>query len=168
MAKTIPTFESVAAAFRHDSPSHVSSQSHIWLSHMLHPGRLVTVSAIHQRVISLTEIIFTSMPSNGQCHLADTKGNYVFSQRITTIIIHSEIYIYMYIYIYIPPPLPPHVHMNFAVPPPGCGRSVTDFWVWGAHRARLRCPDDVSEDTYVWMWSTRWDLKPKFYRLPRP
>jgi hypothetical protein len=39
--------------------------------------------------------------------------------------------------------MPPHVHIDFVVPPPGCGRSVTDFWVWGAHRARLRCPDDV-------------------------
>jgi hypothetical protein len=32
--------------------------------------------------------------------------------------------------------------------PPGCGRSVTYFWVWGAHRAQLRCPDDVSDDMY--------------------
>jgi hypothetical protein len=31
-------------------------------------------------------------------------------------------------------------------PPPGCGRSVTDVWGLGAHRARLRCPDDVSYD----------------------
>jgi hypothetical protein len=30
-------------------------------------------------------------------------------------------------------------------PPPGCGRSVTDFWGWGAHRAQLRCPDYVSD-----------------------
>jgi hypothetical protein len=28
------------------------------------------------------------------------------------------------------------------VPPPVCGRG------WGAHRARLRCPDDVSDDMY--------------------
>jgi hypothetical protein len=27
-------------------------------------------------------------------------------------------------------------------------RSVTDFWGWGAHRAQLRCPDDVSDDMY--------------------
>jgi hypothetical protein len=33
-------------------------------------------------------------------------------------------------------------------PPPGCGRSVTDFCGWGAHRAQLRCPDDVSIDMY--------------------
>jgi hypothetical protein len=32
------------------------------------------------------------------------------------------------------------------VPPPDCGRSVTNFRGWGAHRARLRCPDDVSDD----------------------
>jgi hypothetical protein len=43
-------------------------------------------------------------------------------------------------------PTPPHVHIDFVVPPPGCGRSVTDFWGWGTHRARLRCPDDVSGD----------------------
>jgi hypothetical protein len=42
-------------------------------------------------------------------------------------------------------PLPPHVHIDFVVPPPGCGRSVTDFWGWGAHRAQLHCPDDVSD-----------------------
>jgi hypothetical protein len=39
-------------------------------------------------------------------------------------------------------PMPPHVHIDFVIPPPGCGRSVTDFWGWGAHRARLLCPDD--------------------------
>jgi hypothetical protein len=42
--------------------------------------------------------------------------------------------------------MPPHVHIDFVVPPPGCGRSVTDFCGWGAHRAQLRCPDDVSDD----------------------
>jgi hypothetical protein len=36
--------------------------------------------------------------------------------------------------------------MYFAVPPPGCGRSVTDFWGWDAHRVQLRCPDEVSDD----------------------
>jgi hypothetical protein len=41
---------------------------------------------------------------------------------------------------------PPHVHIDFVVPSPGCGRSVTDFWGWGAHRARLCCPDNVSDD----------------------
>jgi hypothetical protein len=29
-------------------------------------------------------------------------------------------------------------------------RSVTDFWVWDAHEARLRRPDDVSGD--IWRW----------------
>jgi hypothetical protein len=43
-------------------------------------------------------------------------------------------------------PLPPHVHIDFTVPSPGCGRSVTDFWGWGAPRAQLRCSDDVSDD----------------------
>jgi hypothetical protein len=38
--------------------------------------------------------------------------------------------------------------MDFVVPPPGCGRSVTDFWGWGAHRARLCRPDDVRDDIY--------------------
>jgi hypothetical protein len=44
--------------------------------------------------------------------------------------------------------VPPHVHIDLVVPPPSCGRSVTDFWGWGAHRAQLRCPDDVSDDVY--------------------
>jgi len=35
---------------------------------------------------------------------------------------------------------------DFVVFPPRHGRSVTDFWVWDAHEARLRCPDDVSGD----------------------
>jgi hypothetical protein len=26
-----------------------------------------------------------------------------------------------------PPPVPPHVHIDFVVPPTGCGRSETDF-----------------------------------------
>jgi hypothetical protein len=43
-------------------------------------------------------------------------------------------------------PMPPHVHMDFVVPPPGCGRSVTEFWGWGAHRAQLRCPDYMSDN----------------------
>ena len=42
--------------------------------------------------------------------------------------------------------MPPHVLMNFRGLPPGCGGSVADFWVWDAHEARLRCPDDVQED----------------------
>jgi hypothetical protein len=56
--------------------------------------------------------------------------------------------------------------MDFVVSPPGCGRSVTDFWYWDAHEAQLRCPDEVDGD--IWIWSTRRGLKPKFYRLPRP
>jgi hypothetical protein len=42
----------------------------------------------------------------------------------------------------------PHVHMDLVVPPPGCDRSVKDFGGWGAHRAQLRCSDDVSDDMY--------------------
>jgi hypothetical protein len=64
-------------------------------------------------------------------------------------------------------PMPPHVRIDFVVLPPGCGRSVTDVWGWGAHRAQLRCPCDVSDDTYE-RGVTRGALKPKFYRLPRP
>jgi hypothetical protein len=41
----------------------------------------------------------------------------------------------------------PHVHIVFVVPPPGCGE-VTDFRSWNAHRAQLRCPDDVNDDMY--------------------
>ena len=33
--------------------------------------------------------------------------------------------------------------VDFVVLPPGHGRSVTDFWGWDAHEARLRCPDGV-------------------------
>jgi hypothetical protein len=63
--------------------------------------------------------------------------------------------------------MPPHVHIDFVVhPPPGYGRSVTDFWVWGAHGAQLRCPSDVSGD--FWAWGARRGLKPKVYKLPRP
>jgi hypothetical protein len=47
-----------------------------------------------------------------------------------------------------PLPMPQHVHIDFVVPLPGCGRSETDFWGWGVHRAQLRCPDDVSDDMY--------------------
>ena len=40
------------------------------------------------------------------------------------------------------------------------GWSVTDFWGWEAHEARLRCPDDVSDD--IGGCSARRALKPKF------
>jgi hypothetical protein len=30
--------------------------------------------------------------------------------------------------------------IDYAVSHPGCGRSVTDFLGWGAHKAQLRCP----------------------------
>jgi len=50
---------------------------------------------------------------------------------------------------------------DFVAFPPGHGRSVTDFWVWEAHEARLRCPDDVSGD--VGGCSARRALKPNFY-----
>jgi hypothetical protein len=43
--------------------------------------------------------------------------------------------------------------MDFVVFPPGHGSSVTDFWVWDAHEAYLRCPDDVSSD--IGGWSAR-------------
>jgi hypothetical protein len=65
-------------------------------------------------------------------------------------------------------PVPPHVNIDFEVPPTGCDRSVADFWVWGAHKAHLLCPYDVSDDKRLWAWSTRRGLKPKFYKLPRP
>jgi hypothetical protein len=51
--------------------------------------------------------------------------------------------------------------MDFAVSPPGCGRSLTNFWSWDAHEAQLRCPDEVNGDTRI--SSTRRGLKPKFY-----
>ena len=56
----------------------------------------------------------------------------------------------------------PHVLVDFVVLPPGYGSSVTDFWGWDAHKAQLRCPDDVSGD--IGGWSARRALKPKFYR----
>jgi hypothetical protein len=46
------------------------------------------------------------------------------------------------------PPMPSHVHIDFVVPPPGCSRSVTDVLGWSAHRAQLRCPDNVSVYIY--------------------
>jgi hypothetical protein len=38
--------------------------------------------------------------------------------------------------------------LDFAVSPPGCGWSVTDFWDWDAHEAWLRCLDEVDADIY--------------------
>jgi hypothetical protein len=37
---------------------------------------------------------------------------------------------------------------RFRGPPPGCDRSVTDFWGWDTYREQLRCPCDVSDDIY--------------------
>jgi hypothetical protein len=39
--------------------------------------------------------------------------------------------------------MPPHVRHWLSGLPPGCGRSVTDFWGWNAHEARLRCPNEM-------------------------
>jgi hypothetical protein len=36
--------------------------------------------------------------------------------------------------------------MDFVAYPPGCGRSVTDFWGWDAHEAQLRYPVEVDGD----------------------
>ena len=33
--------------------------------------------------------------------------------------------------------------VDFVVPPPGHGKSVTDFWLMDAHEAQLRYPDGV-------------------------
>jgi hypothetical protein len=64
-------------------------------------------------------------------------------------------------------PMPPHVHIEFCGSPhPGYGRSVTDFWGWGAHGKQLRCPNDLSGD--IWAWGARRGLKAKVYKLPRP
>jgi hypothetical protein len=51
--------------------------------------------------------------------------------------------------------------MDFVVSPPGCGRSVTDFWGWDAHEAQLRCPGEVDGD--IWIWSIKMGLNPKVY-----
>ena len=55
----------------------------------------------------------------------------------------------------------PHVLDGLRGPPPGQGRSVTDFSGWDAHEARLRCPDDVSGD--IGGCSARRALKPNLY-----
>jgi hypothetical protein len=54
--------------------------------------------------------------------------------------------------------------MEFVVSPPGCGRSVTDFWDWDTHEAQLRCPDEVDSD----IWSIRRGLNISSTKLPRP
>ena len=59
------------------------------------------------------------------------------------------------------PPMPHMSFTDFVVFPPGHGRSVTDFWGWDAHEARLPCPDDVSGD--IGGCSARRALKPNFY-----
>jgi hypothetical protein len=49
---------------------------------------------------------------------------------------------------------------DFVVSPPGCDRSVTDFWGWDAHEARLRCPGEVDGD--IWIWSGWWYMDMKW------
>jgi hypothetical protein len=50
--------------------------------------------------------------------------------------------------------------MDVVDSPPGCGRSVTDFWGLDAHEEQLRYPDEVDGNT--WIWSTRRGIKTKF------
>jgi hypothetical protein len=56
--------------------------------------------------------------------------------------------------------------MDFMVSPSGCGRNVTDFWVWDAHEAQLRCP-------MRWMVINEYErpggaLNLSYTKLPRP
>jgi hypothetical protein len=37
-------------------------------------------------------------------------------------------------------PVPPHVYIDFVVPPPGCGRSVTAFWGLGRSYGTVTLP----------------------------
>jgi hypothetical protein len=50
--------------------------------------------------------------------------------------------------------------MDIVVSPPGCDRSVTDFWGWVTHEAQLRCGDEVDGD--IWIWSGRWYMDMKW------
>jgi len=64
-------------------------------------------------------------------------------QKITTYFPCPVPWFYIYFF------FDPMIHMSFTdflVFPPGHGRSVTDFWGWDAHEARLRYPHDVSDD----------------------
>ena len=54
-------------------------------------------------------------------------------------------------------PPPQHALVDFVVLPPGHGSMAG----WDAHKAQLRCPDDVSGD--IGGCSARRALKPKFY-----
>jgi hypothetical protein len=56
--------------------------------------------------------------------------------------------------------------MDFVVSPPGCGRSVNDFWGSDAHQALLRCPDEVDGD--IWIWSAGRGLNLISTKLPKP
>jgi hypothetical protein len=61
--------------------------------------------------------------------------------------------------------MPPHVHIDFVVPSPDCGRSVADSEI-GAPIGRSYVAPMMW--LYVWAWSAGRGLKPKFYRLPGP
>jgi hypothetical protein len=60
------------------------------------------------------------------------------------------------------------VHMDFVVPPPGCGQSVTGFWGWGSLRAQPRTLPRWCEWWYIYIYMSVEYLEPKFCRLPRP
>jgi len=115
-----------------------------------------------------------------QCHFTQHKSNLVFHRTRTSAIYARycknrlryatgegwncyTLYVAMCEGLSSPPPMPPHVFVDFVVLPPGHGKSVTDFWVWDAHEAQLRCPDDVSGD--IRRRSARRALKTKFYHL---
>ena len=54
----------------------------------------------------------------------------------------------------------PHPHMSLWTSWTSF-QGVTDVWGWDAHKAQLRCPDDVSVD--IGGCSARRALKPKLY-----
>jgi hypothetical protein len=55
--------------------------------------------------------------------------------------------------------------IDFVVSPPGCGRSVTDFWCWDAHEAQLRLSDEVDGD--IWYEVPGGALNLRSTELPR-
>jgi hypothetical protein len=124
-----------------------SRRSLSWQSHYLNWAVSVAVGIVH---------IFVSI------WLIDSFSTQVTNLHFLNIVQNFGVLFIFILFYFIPPPCHHMSHMDFMDSPPGCGWNVTDFWIWDAHEAQLRCSDEVDGD--IWIWSTRRGLlKPKFY-----
>ena len=116
-----------------------------------HALTILMLNALHLYISTLRSsvqcTIWLSSGSSIRTLLRYCLNDYQMVPVALILLVSLLFYIPQRIYYYYPPTQCHHMSfVDFVVLPPQHGRSVTDFWGWDAHEARLRCPDDVSGD----------------------